>query len=677
MSARKLLLGSIVVVALVVAALLLFSVGWRGLSFAPTTPAVVPGVVRADDLVAAPDLEKRAFVDPAEIHDDLLEGSAPGESRIVRGFVRTLLGEPVPGATVSIEGRPGESVTGEDGSFRLDDVPPGTWVVRAHGVAGTCTPVEFVAPEPFPIVLTFEPFGRLHVEVTDPTGAPLPNARISLIFGSHRTSRGAEVLARGMTDASGQLTYESFPARSLHLYVRHVDYAPTRSEMLIVRSGEECKARVRMQEGARIVGTVTNGGEAVSGATIQFREHDVTITNEDGRYELNGLETGEHRLQVNYGGSRVEGPYEIRQVRLRDGETLRCDFHGLGTHPVRGSVVRNGAPCPALVTIRQNGVIQRPEVDPAGQFVVLLGTGEATFEIGSRDRDEARPVEHSFVHQIRGPDELVFPVPTGTIRGRLFDPGKRLLSEGRVILRPVDASRHAEPLRTKTRHGGYRIDDLLPGEYRIEAYATGPPLGYQQPIPRPTGRATAVATLLDSEVLEIDLVVEDGPRIEGRVLSTRGAPRGAGTVFVFDLEGELKRRGSVRNTASFEIDGLTAGSYSLVVTSGTEITPVESVMLDAESGAQVEVRIGLGAMLRVEIGSGPFDMKLVDSHGIDFTTLGHEHTSIPRGSYDTGYVLGPLPPGDYTLTAIRNGIELIEPVRIGTEDVKLTLSFGE
>lgn len=157
----------------------------------------------------------------------------------VTGVVQDSAGRPFPGATVRLGGTPFSTITGDDGSFRLDSLPAGRFTLIAEHAsytgAGSYVADEAVdlregvsASHTLRAARTSELIERLcegrqpgrgngvvRILVADSvTSRPLPSLRVWLRWGNRR-SLGAGSAAGGfetLTDGSGAVTFCDLPA---------------------------------------------------------------------------------------------------------------------------------------------------------------------------------------------------------------------------------------------------------------------------------------------------------------------------------------------------------------------------------------------------------------------------------------------------------------------------------
>ncbi len=131
------------------------------------------------------------------------EDDAPDRRIVLSGAVVDEAGHPVAGATVSVVGdekiRP--ATTGDDGGFRLPDVPPigpnSFIALYAEGRDGRLGVLNVGREKPEPLRIALKPTRELAVRVRDRDGMPVADAEVEALVFVWR-------LIGGRTDAEGR-----------------------------------------------------------------------------------------------------------------------------------------------------------------------------------------------------------------------------------------------------------------------------------------------------------------------------------------------------------------------------------------------------------------------------------------------------------------------------------------
>jgi hypothetical protein len=159
---------------------------------------------------------------------------------------------------------------------------------------------------------------RVYVKVLGPDGLPMRGAWL-LWWTADSTSSGSVTLPDGTADLG------LIPPGDLHLSAGHDRTLLAEKDVTITDGDEERTLTVRLASGAAIEGIVLDlGGKPVEGAVVATAEKAAT-TGEDGRFRIEGLALGSHRLGVSdprYWWNRVDavagdGSVTLRAIRTR------------------------------------------------------------------------------------------------------------------------------------------------------------------------------------------------------------------------------------------------------------------------------------------------------------------------------------------------------------------------
>lgn len=584
--------------------------------------------------------------------------------------------------------------TSSEGAFSFSALDAHHWnlVASAPDYAPSLPlPIELPrSADSAPFEVRLERATQLRGRVLDPEGAPVANAQVGtgrlLAFrqsdvGEH--TWGFQIVT---TDDEGGFELEGLGSGSVDLVARAAGYAP--SQALRVSPAAEDGSRdavdLVLREGARIEGLATTPDGAIApGRMVRAFQpanelyHD-TFADDEGRFAFQHLTPGRWHVQSlptsEEIGARGIDPADslamqslISQARLElfDAELLRVRLSAPPEAPVwiEGRVVRGNAPAAgmlslvpeardplarmSLVDVAADGSF-RARVDGAGRWLGVFydrmgGSGRAVLEVPAVE-----------VH--RETIELA----TGSIAGVVLHPSGEPQPGAAVSLlreRPLGGrlpQRYFSEVSETDASGRFLFRGLPRGTYRVLA-GLGPGIG----------QASAESVRLESGQArdDLELALTPGGGFAGRVLDLDGLPVAGAAVFVRDAEGRLMNPTSIHYSDSaglFRYDGLPAGEYR--VSARTERGASQlSPPLRLGSGPIEPVRLVLepGSVLRVRTqgeGGEPLDAGLVlgDGYGnewSDLRDLKHLWDTFQDGWYAGEQRIGPVPPGEYLLTA--------------------------
>jgi protocatechuate 3,4-dioxygenase beta subunit len=300
-----------------------------------------------------------------------LEVSVPGERLLIElamdpGFDVVVVdpdGSPVAGARVSIVSRTGgasagarSARTGNDGRVHLAGLPPepaGELALEARHPEHLPARIVRKAAEleGAPLVIRFERGGEIAGRVVDASGAPVPNAEVSLAVAGEKSRRSLG------TTASGEFRFRKLPAGSHDI----VASTPRGGRGLlrgveVAEGGAVRDLEIPLEAGPGIVaGRIVDGeGKGVALARVELVPEGGgempplrTVSGDGGAFRFEGLSApgdGGYRLEA--GGSKLSAA-EVRGVRAGD-ESLEVVVERLGSikgiidsrEPVPGYAIR-------------------------------------------------------------------------------------------------------------------------------------------------------------------------------------------------------------------------------------------------------------------------------------------------------------------------------------------------
>ncbi len=600
--------------------------------------------------------------------------------------------------------------SGESGRFRLGNLLPGfSYDLKVTRRGFAPLKMELPAREPgqpgaeMTIVLRS---GRLAFGmVVDGGRQPVAGAGVTLQPGMPaglgarlRQARNPEKF-EGKTDASGRFEIQSLPAGSFDLVVRGRGFAPLTVPGLVVPEGKGRTdlGTVMLAPGVAVRGKVTDpkgnpiaGAEvraaAAQGETMPFplrmREQGAAdaLTAADGLFTLEDRAPGESLdLTVShpqYGpGSApaVSVPTE-QPVRIVLQPTARVSgkVTGPDRRPVAGAHVgmsemtsmslRGGAS--RMLTIANH---QSTVTDEEGAFSfdnVAPGPIEMSANAPGRQRAKLEGLELAPGQELKGV-ELVL-APGGVVEGRVLADGRPMPGVEVAVTAPAARDLDFPELDTTTDGDGqFRIDGVPLGPRTVEAKAEG----YRRAV-----RDVEVT----AETKTVELVLERGLEVSGRVVDDAGNPVAAATVRLIAGQSFFKAPQADSGTdGAFTIGGLQDGTYQLFVNKDGYVMERrgDNVTVAGASVAGIEVKLTSGGTITGRLsGVEPNQLSRVR---VWANFEGNQGQVDPEG----GYRIPNLRSGDYNVTAVIPNTSLRATGRVtlepGAKEARLDLKFGD
>jgi hypothetical protein len=394
-----------------------------------------------------------------------------------------------------------QAVHSEDGSFVLDDVPPGTWEVVAQAEGYQTAHVGGIAIEEGGkregVEVRLSRGNSIQGRVVDAsTGTPVIDASITLIppsGGGPGGGPGAAALALlsgdadNRSDADGRFVIAGLAAGAYTVMARHPDYADG-SALVEVKEGP-ATVDLRLTAGGRIGGVVlSETNTPLGGATVSlgagggggfgrggFGGGQSTLTDDGGRFQFTHLAAGRYTVAASLRGHQAPPVDLILQAgEVRENLSLSL---ASGTR-IRGTVSGLPSTLQANVVVSANG--------PAGYAASARVGADATFELTGAP---AGPINLRATAGEPGGSMRSATTQTVVPEGQdqvqveiVFDVGFALSGTVTRNGQPVDVAMVTAALqggggRTASGRtnasGGYRLEGLVQGTYDVTVMPPG------------------------------------------------------------------------------------------------------------------------------------------------------------------------------------------------------------
>ena len=249
----------------------------------------------------------------------------------ITGIVRNSSGDPIPDAQVCTTVDTGEwpycsKTTNTDGAYTIDGLHTGNYRVAASASGwvseyynntynyDSATPVSVTAGATTTAInFTLEPSGRIYGWVTDASGNPIPDAQVCASpvdtgwGGCDQTLADGTYIIDGLLTGNYRLDVQASGWASEYYEDKYDWDAAT---LVSVTSGATTtNINFTLEPAGRISGTVRDAsGNPISGADVCANSYDTpkmggcAQSNANGTYTIDGLHTGNYRLDVHASG---------------------------------------------------------------------------------------------------------------------------------------------------------------------------------------------------------------------------------------------------------------------------------------------------------------------------------------------------------------------------------------
>ncbi|MCY1078042.1 carboxypeptidase-like regulatory domain-containing protein [Archangium lansingense] len=621
-----------------------------------------PGTYQVIATHAGLDAVRRASLEPGrEPRDVLFE---LGTDARVTGTVRDPAGHPIAGARVwvRLSSESGnddreDAHTASDGTYTLGPLPLGRYhlFAAAPQYHASSHIVNVSAEEPNYQDFTIDPSLLIEGRVLNAAGQPLSGVRLELeeeATGEDRRSWKDSTFS----GKDGTFVLEALRPVNHHLRAHHDDFLPTAQTAVAPSSG----VQLMLRAGARVEGEVVDEKEVpvpLAQVLLQpaedahgygFETPEVTLTDERGRFTLQGLVPGDHFVTVSSeAGGEIR--QHIRPIEVKETEPVKVRLQLPEGLTLSGLVVDGaGNPVPgADVTLvpdeledpEQEMLYRRRQREPRtgadGRFQVrYLAAGRYLLRASAKGHD-FDPVANGLdgkedgfqgVKAVAGATDVRIVLnKRARLRGRVVRP------DGTPVTRfEINQKQVVDP------QGAFALPIERSSEERL--VFTAPNLAG-------TTREVVLKEGVDTELGEV--VLTAGREVRGRVVdAVSGAPVAGAEVRVDDdprdLELSLRSRVGEVRTAHDGTFTLTHVEESPLTLGVGHPDYKQTLMALAPRQAEVAVALETGATLQGEV---------YLSSGFGFEVVAWSPPSFSRRARVVGneYVIRGLPAGTYAV----------------------------
>lgn len=237
------------------------------------------------------------------------------------------------GVRVQLEGQglQGLMLTREDGSFRMERLPPGAYSLVAREGQEIATAAVRIPEEgnPSGVQLSLTPCGEVTGRVLRPREAPVSGAEVELLLTRDDFSRRL----RATSAADGRFRFECVEPGQVRLSARAAGLVPPLEPMrLDMSAGASLTADVLLQPAALARGRIVDAeGRGIRGVRVILSPREVAspagdgggsaTTAEDGSFEVEGLAAGRYAYELvpedSFIGTRGEVRLPAANLKLK------------------------------------------------------------------------------------------------------------------------------------------------------------------------------------------------------------------------------------------------------------------------------------------------------------------------------------------------------------------------
>lgn len=600
------------------------------------------------------------------------------------------------------------TVESEDGEFRLDLPEPGRYSLTffAPGYREVRYPdLEIGTGEARPLgVIALSRGAGVRGAVADAAdGTPLAGVLVEALPVGPAVIQA--LLGRGavtaVSDAAGAFTLAGLDAGRYHLRWEREGYATVHRLVDLEGEGLVDLGPLFLDQGVTLQGRLIDRSDAARPG-LEVRLFDPAaevlqpwaeaVSDGDGRYRLEALVPGRYRVQV---VDRNAGPAPrlllAQEFELQGGEASRRLDLEVGGVAVRGRLTYGGAPVSGgtlnwtsalepsarrgKITVRWGDAQLAYGMPASTLFAAVAKDGSFAVDdvapglwwLGYSDLD-GRRIARTVAVPDREEFELSLDLGGYPLEGRVVDASTRLGLPATVEV--CDVTGRAVAVAAADSAGRFRIVDLAPGEYDLEARAEG----------YASARSFAVEASEDAPPRQIALEAGEPGRIEAVLRRGDGTGVAGVPVTVYDRLGSLLQSQPTLPSGSRVFEGLPAGEVFVAwadalagagATSRVRVSPRDPQVVEPELTTGASVVLACPAQ---RCAGAPAE--LIAVHSAENLELSPQLSGVSAGlrfSESADLSLGRLAPGRYLFRLWVDGERWRREVEIGHGEVRVLL----
>ncbi len=492
------------------------------------------------------------------------------------------------------------SFTSDDGTFTLENVPPGTVQLNIQAAGYTAGRMPGLTVEEgktlADIEVTMDRGAKVTGRVTGPDGSAMAGVAVRVDAGDSRMPLppmmgGASVV----TDGNGEYTMEAVENGEKTIVFSRSGYLPAQKTVTLDRS--EHRVDAQLSSGVRISGqVVTEGGSPVSEASVTARSASQgdfasrsTLTDAGGNFTMEGLAPGRYSFMASKSGV---GSTQLQDVDVSTGVPVRIVVKSGGT--IYGRVI--GLPseelAQATVSASSSSGFASGAVDASGNYRID-GAPAGTVRLNARTMGmvggKSSPVVSVQVEPGSTVQQDIEFKSSTVVSGRVTRDG-RPVADAMLGFFPRQGQAQTTARTTTGRDGYYEVSGLDDASYTVSVN------DLQRNVPY-----TAAYEVRGSGTFNIDM---KAGVVRGRVTdSSTGEVITEASIQLRQPDGAMTpmmRAGMTDASGAFVIEGVTAGKYYVSAEKdgyGTKI--VDLTMGDSAPDLDIKLVRNPGVTMRV------------------------------------------------------------------------------
>ncbi|HVS31483.1 MAG TPA: carboxypeptidase regulatory-like domain-containing protein [Thermoanaerobaculia bacterium] len=488
-------------------------------------------------------------------------------------------------AAMDESGRGAQAEIRDDGSFVIDSLTPGSYMIMArvddtNVTQGAIAPATNVRIE-LPSLVAVR--GRV---IDAGTGAPIASYTLGTSGTDFSHYDSNEVF-----DAEGKFS-ASVPAGNVELNVSAPGYTDASRSVIVTESKPVDEVEIPLTRGRRLHGRITSkDGAQIAGAAIEIEgvySMDEITSDENGEWEMPAAGVGELRLNA-----RKKGFVSTHQSVSAGAGDERVDITLSTGKTLRGRVVdTTGAPVAKARVYATSEVhdaeSQNAESEADGTFTLGgLSAGHYSLFAEKKGIGKANLADVD-ISKVQPVTLTLSKAATGRIRGTIDGVSGAGWLMGMVYARNDETSETAQA----GRDGSFVIEDAPTGEVEV--------VGMLMSAQKEASTRPVRVTVVPGGEVEVRLSVSGGATIGGTVTSA-GQPVSFAAVHF--TSGAGRWRSTTSENGAYEIAGLAPGRYSV------------SAGQDGGQSFNVDYEVSQSAIFDISMTQARIDGRVVDESG--------------------------------------------------------------